>query len=160
MGFIILAIGIVVLWLWIRGRPLGVLGMFLALIFIFGPATQPSWSWSDPDDEGLIAFFLLIAIAPIGLRLICREMARYGGMMGWIAGNLVPPTKNPNRARQWSEGELDAHIQAWCDANAKTKPEDAAYGAEERQLRRGAELLGIDWQEMLRARAQSSSPPS
>ena len=77
MGLTILAIGIVVLWLWVRGRSLGAVGTFLALIFIFGPSAQPSWSWSDPDDEGLIALFAGIALLPLAVRFGAWRLSVY-----------------------------------------------------------------------------------
>ena len=70
---ILLIVGIGVLWLWVRGNILGMIGMFAALVFTFGPSAHPDWSWHNQDDDRLIAFFLLIAIAPIALLHWARE---------------------------------------------------------------------------------------
>jgi hypothetical protein len=67
---VLLIVGLVALWLWVRANPLGALGVFLAEIFLFGPAAHPGWSWSNPDDEWLIAGFAAVALAPILLKAL------------------------------------------------------------------------------------------
>jgi hypothetical protein len=149
MNFVLLAVCIAVLWLWVRGNPVGALGMFAALVFTVGPATHPDWSWTNQNDIPLIALLAVIALAPFAI----RDVWRHGGLMGWIDGNLVPPPKDPDKARYWSPRELDARIQVWCDAQARAAQEPP-LSPEDAQLRRGCELLGCDWQAFLKARAE------
>ena len=86
---IMIIVGAVALWLWVRGNPLGAVGVFLAEVFLFGPPAHPGWSWTNPDDVELIALFAAIALAPIALRAFKRN----GGILASLVGPA--PTDEP-----------------------------------------------------------------
>jgi hypothetical protein len=79
--------------------------MLMALVFTFGPAAHPDWSWTNLDDVKLIALFAAISIAPKFLRWLWRDIKAGGGLLASLGAPTDQPYEPPIAVRLKRPGD-------------------------------------------------------
>jgi hypothetical protein len=118
MNTVLVIAGLLLLWIWLRGHPIGALAAFVALML----------SGLMPQTDGILSFFgvsAVIALTPMMVRWVYRDLKRgRAGLMAqagtWYLAEMRTPSKphwsarkpapivDPLEGYSWSKADLEA----------------------------------------------------
>jgi hypothetical protein len=146
MDAVLLIAGLFVLWLWLKGHPIGAFGVFAVLIGL-----------GLGSSLAVIGYFAVFALAPMTIFWLYRDLKKgRGGLLAYFGDRVLtdlgaPPGPQAQKleGRCWTKEVIQAHfdnyswnkadLEVWAGAPAEQL---ARQGSSD--LERGYMLLGVE----------------